>query len=579
MLFQYKGVTDKNETTSGLIRAESKEEATQKIKDETDAILLTSLKETIDIKPLNKVREVVNEQTNLINRSISSISEKNKQVRIERASKNKEKKKMKEASKRNKIYQSSRKKPENQKSKEPSVPLLQTEINADSIKDLFSQAKSIQLPTIGRRKQKEDKDVSLNQGAYEELLNIFQERQQEFGDIGQIQGTGIMDSIQTEVEQKKPKQETEIDWSLLEKDMDETSPLEQRVPIKVKIKPDEILMLTRRLQIMLSAGVSLINGLMILSEDDDEDVQNMLNYIVEDINAGHTFSEAIKKFPKQFDNTYVSLVSIGETSGSLANTLNDVVDIMEQNIRVKKKLKSAAIYPSIIGIVLGTVVVLGSIFFIPMFEEIFEDVGDGGLPALTKFVFTIADYVPLIVGIGAVGIVVFNIIKKRNLYVRRKYIEYKSKLLLKMPVVRNVTNASEMFTFSSTMALMLKNGVRLSNALILAQDATNNVYLKNEIATSSIMMTNGYTLSEALKNQNYFDSVLINIILIGEETGEMSFALNEIARFYAEELERQIENLMSMVQPVSMILIGLIAAPVIVAIYLPILDMSSGGGM
>ena len=579
MLFQYKGVTDKNETTSGLMRAKSKEEATQKIKDETDAVLLTSLKETVDVKPLNKVREVVSEQTNQISRSISSISEKNKQNRIERARKNEEKRKMKEVSKRNKTYQSSRNKPANPKRKEPSGSLLQTEINADSIKALFSQAKSIQLPTFGRHRQKVDKNASLNQDAYEELLNIFQERQQEFGDVGQIQGTGIMDSIQTEVEQSKPKEEPKIDWSLLDRDMDEASPLEQRVPVKVKIKPEEILMLTRRLQIMLSAGVSLLNGLMILSEDDDEDVQNMLNYIIEDINAGHTFSEAIKKFPKQFDNTYVSLVAIGETSGSLSNTLKDVSDIMEQNIRVKKKLKSAAIYPSIIGVVLGTVVLLGSIFFIPMFEEIFEDVGDGGLPALTKFVFTVADYVPLIVGIGAVGIIVFNIIKKRNRYVRRKYIEYKSKLLLKMPVVRHVTNASEMFTFSSTMALMLKNGVRLSNALMLAQDATNNVYLKHEIATSSIMMTNGYALSESLKNQNYFDSVLINIILIGEETGEMSFALNEIARFYGEELERQIENLMSMVQPISMILIGLIAAPVIIAIYLPILDMSSGGGL
>lgn len=579
MLFQYIGVDKKNVRISGLIRADNKDKATQKIKNETEVVLLTSLKETVDIKPLNTLRIAVNKQKQQLNYSFLALEDKRKQVKIENIKKKDEKKKQNEAAKRERIYQTSRKSLKETENNIPKGSLLQMDINTENILNLLNQVKSIEWPGLGRKKEQLEEEVILNQDAYNELLNIFQERQEEFGNVGQIQQTGIIDTIQNEVSQNKEKQEPKIDWSLLESEITDESPLAQREPVKVKIKPDEILMLTRRLQIMLSSGVSLVNGLMILAEDDNEDVQKMLNYIVEDINAGHTFSEAIKKFPKQFDNTYVSLVSIGETSGSLAVTLNDVVDVMEQNIRVKKKLKSAAIYPSIIGIVLGTVVVLGSIFFIPMFEEIFEDVGEGGLPGLTKFVFTLADFVPLIVGILIVGLVIFNILKSRSLSVKRKYIEWKSKVLLKMPIIQNVTNASEMFTFASTMSLMLKNGVRLNNALILAQDATNNVYLKNEIAIASLMMTNGYTLSEALKQQTYFDNVLINIILIGEETGEMSFALNEIARFYGEELERQIENLMSMVQPVSMILIGLIAAPVIIAIYLPILDMSSGAGM
>lgn len=111
---------------------------------------------------------------------------------------------------------------------------------------------------------------------------------------------------------------------------------------------------------------------------------------------------------------------------------------------------------------------------------------------------------------------------------------------------------------------------------MLTQKVIKNVYIKSEVATAALMMVNGYTLSEALREQTYFDKILVNIILTGEETGEMSFALAEIARFYGQELERRIENLMAMVQPASMILIGLIAAPVIVAIYMPILSLSSG---
>lgn len=554
MLFRYKGFDRRHKTSSGFMHAEDKKDAIFKIKQETDIIVITKLKQTVDNPRLTKVRSSIDSSVDQFSATLSK--------RIEKLSPNEEKAKQKDAKikkKRAALYNKTERKT----------------VTLENIKNFRANLQKAggNINLTQKRSAVSDEETILDKEAYYELLSMFKQREEEFGNLGQLTDQHVSPT------KSDKKQETEIDWDMLEDNDAVGKPLDVEERFKVKVKQKDIIMLTRRLQIMLASGVSLINGLKILADDDDEKIRRMLSKIVDDIQMGESFSAAISKFPQQFDNTYVSLVAIGETSGSLDDSLNDIVEVLEQRSKIKKKIKGAATYPVIIFAVLGVVLLLGSLFFIPMFAEIFEDISDDGLPFLTEVVFGAADMVPFIaLGLGlAVG--AFVLIKNNNRNVQRAYTKFTSKMLLKIPIVREVTNVHQMHSFASTIALMLKNGVRLSNSLALAQKATSNVYIKSEIATASLMMTNGYTLSEALAEQEYFDSVLVNIILIGEETGEMSFALNEIARFYSEELERRIETLMALIQPISIILIGLLAVPVVIAIYLPILDMSSGAGM
>lgn len=545
MLYHYTGVNRNNQSKRGFIQGENRNDALLNIKNETEVIVVTALKETVDNKPLNKIRTKMDEAITSAGDSIAVQSAKSATARKVKSAQKMEKKKQA-------LYS-----PNSQRAK-----------IFHRVQNLMSVLRDKKLNLKSKRSAVMDEEIIIDKQAYYELLSMFKKREEEFGDFGQLATSSI---------QPKKEKRTEIDWSLIDKEEEGAPLLNTMERFKVKVKPQVILMMTRRLKIMLSSGVSLVNGLMILSEDEDEGMSRMLNKIVMDIQTGLSLSEALRQFPEQFDNTYVSLVSIGETSGSLANSLNDLISMMEQKQNVEKKMKSAAIYPSIIGGVLGAVMMLGSIFFIPMFEDIFKDMGPGAeLPGITRVVFGLANMLPWIAVFTVCAIISFIFLKKHNVTVNRQCRKFSSRMALKIPVVKDVVLIYNMHNFASTVGMMMKNGVRLNNALLLAQQVSNNVYIKSEIATASLMMVNGYTMSEALREQTYFDSILINIILVGEESGEMSFALSEIAQFYSQELERRIENLMSMVQPVSMILIGLIAAPVIVAIYMPILNMSSG---
>lgn len=549
MLFSYIGMDNDGKVHRGLIRANNRNQAIEEVKNTTPVIVITSLKETVDNPLLNNLRESVGGQIQNVQNTIT-------EKRIERDYKSLEKERTKAEKRRAEIYN---------EEPEQSFAGIRRAINGARL--------SIQA----RRENKAnsvsvDEEIIIDEDAYQELMNVFKEREEEFGDMGQASNIGI-------VSETPPERETEmVDWSLIEM-ADDTQELPDYTTLEkfnVKVKTEEIILITRRLQVMLSAGVNMLDALTLMTSEEESDTNVMLNKIIEDIQMGSKFSEAIARFPKQFDTNYVALVAIGETSGSLEDTLGDIVVVMERKNEINKKLKSAAIYPSIIGLVLGVVMVLGSIFFIPMFEEIFTDM-DGELPLLTRIVFGIADVIPFIVGGIVLAIILYGMAKRNSLYIQRKHAQFMSRMAYLIPMIKDVNNIYQMHSFASTVSLMQRNGVQLNNSLILAQKATNNVYVKSDIIRSSLLMAEGFSLSEALSEQEHFDKLLIDMVRAGEATGDLDKILTDTSDYYSDELTRKIDDLMAMVQPASMITIGLIAGPVIIAIYMPILSMSSGG--
>lgn len=530
-MFSYKGVDKDYNYKIGSVEAETLEEAISKVKEEEQIIIIVSLSKNSKNKMINNIQKTISQ----------------KYVDLE--NKRKAKRKLKK-----KKVKSPKKKVDKNAPISDKSPILR------AIKKVTSPQK---------KEQKEEVTV------YSDLQNVVFKSESssiETNDLNNLTSTKINSNKKVKKDKDSGKA---INWDLL--DSENLTP-EVKKNMKLKVKEEEILMFTRRLHIMISSGVSLLSALTSLSETSGKNMTIVVSAVLEDIKMGTSFSEAIAKFPRQFNASYVSLISIGETSGELADCIFDIIKMKEQEAKVARKIKSASIYPSIIGAVLGIMMIGMSFFFLPKFTEMFEEQGLQ-TPKFTQIVFGIANNIPSI-AVGIALIVGFIILmRKKNKRFNQVYVGIRDKLLLKIPIVKNVTNALYMYYFSSTIALMLKNGIRLSDTLSLTSRTINNIYIKNEIENVGQLMNNGFSFSEALKNQENFDITLINIALTGEESGKMVFSLSNVAEFYNTDLNTKVDKMLEFVPPLSLLTIGLIAAPVIIAAYLPILDISSGAGL
>lgn len=556
MLYSYKGINKEYKYKRGMIEAKSDVEAISKIKETEDVIVLISLTRTSSNKMLVNIRTSLNKQLeiaeNKLNEQTKKLIRKDREKKLKKKTVNKEQ----------------------DDSLANRSPILR------GINTLANKLKAIEI----KMPKKSSKKIVIEEDMFENLQNMFKQAES----LEAIKNTDYNKEIiraeeslssqkvkKAPLPKKKDKNEgKKLDWSLLEtKDTPEI-----KNNMKIKVKQKEIIMMTRRLHIMLSSGVPLLSSLESIKNTSSEKLAQVLDSIISDVQRGITFSEALSKFPRLFDTTYIALISIGETSGTLEKSLEDVLRVKEQEQKVKRKIKVASVYPAIISIVLVVFMIAANLWFIPQFENQFEQQGLQ-LPAFTRIVFKISDYFAYIaIGLGIL-IAIFIVLKRNIPEVNYMYRRYYDKLKLKFPVIKKLNNASYMYSFAINISLMLKNGIRLSDTLTLTGKTIDNIYIRNEIEEIGRLMVQGLTFSEAISQQEDFDSTLTSIAMTGEKSGRMSFALQQVAEYYEQELTRQIDSLLEMVQPVTILLIGLIIGPIIIAVYLPILNMSSGAGI
>ncbi|NBK97279.1 MAG: type II secretion system F family protein [Erysipelotrichia bacterium] len=556
MLYSYKGINKEYKYKRGMIEAKSDVEAISKIKETEDVIVLVGLTRTSSNKMLVNIRTSLNKQLEIAENKLNEQTK--KLIRKDREKKLKKKTVDKEQD----------------DSLANRSPILR------GINTLANKLKAIEI----KMPKKSSKKIVIEEDMFENLQNMFKQAES----LEAIKNTDYNKEIiraeeslssqkvkKAPLPKKKDKNEgKKLDWSLLEtKDTPEI-----KNNMKIKVKQKEIIMMTRRLHIMLSSGVPLLSSLESIKNTSSEKLAQVLESIISDVQRGITFSEALSKFPRLFDTTYIALISIGETSGTLEKSLEDVLRVKDQEQKVKRKIKVASVYPAIISIVLVVFMIAANLWFIPQFKNQFEQQGLQ-LPAFTRIVFKISDYFAYIaIGLGIL-IAIFIVLKRNIPEVNYMYRRYYDKLKLKFPVIKKLNNASYMYSFAINISLMLKNGIRLSDTLTLTGKTIDNIYIRNEIEEIGRLMVQGLTFSEAISQQEDFDSTLTSIAMTGEKSGRMAFALQQVAEYYEQELTRQIDSLLEMVQPVTLLLIGLIIGPIIIAVYLPILNMSSGAGI
>lgn len=343
---------------------------------------------------------------------------------------------------------------------------------------------------------------------------------------------------------------------------------------KKKVKPLQVGIFTRQLSTMISSGLPLVQSLDILSNQlDDANLRAVSKSVKERIEEGMRFADALKEYPKVFDDLYTNLIVAGEEGGMLDTVLMRLANYIEKSEKLKKKVKSALIYPSSIVFVAIAVVMVLLLFVIPVFENMFKSFGKE-LPLPTQMVINLSHFVksgfPFIVVGAVVGVILFIRYYRTN--PGRRQVDG---LLLKIPVFGILLKKASVARVTRTLSTLLSSGVSILESFVIVAKTAGNRVIEDALLTARISISEGRSISDPLKDSGIFPPMVVQMVQVGESTGALDNMLNKIADFYEEDVDTMVTNLTSLLEPVLMVFLGVILGGLIVAMYLPIFQLGS----
>jgi type IV pilus assembly protein PilC len=349
---------------------------------------------------------------------------------------------------------------------------------------------------------------------------------------------------------------------------------EQSKPKKAKggIKMRDVVIFTRQFSTMINAGLPLVQALDILAKQTENKVLAAATRdIVFDVESGHTVADALAKHPKAFSELYVNMVAAGEAGGILDTILMRLATFMEKNDALVRKVKGAMIYPAVIMSVAAIAICVLLIFVIPVFESMFAGVGMA-LPLPTRVVIAASDFLrgywwAVIGGVGA-GVFLF-----KRYYATSGGKLTIDKLMLKFPVLGDVLRKSAVSRFTRTLGTLISSGVSILDGLEITAKTAGNRVIQDAIMQSRASIAGGDTIAAPLQKSQVFPPMVISMIAVGEQTGGLDEMLSKIADFYDEEVDAAVSGLLSLLEPVMIVFLGVVVGGMVVAMYLPIFDM------
>jgi type IV pilus assembly protein PilC len=344
---------------------------------------------------------------------------------------------------------------------------------------------------------------------------------------------------------------------------------EIEIPGLNRVSLKDILIFTRQLYAMVHAGIPLVQALKIIGEQvSNKRLKKIVEEIASSIEAGGKFSTALSRYRDVFGNLYISMIRAAEEAGTLEETLKRLADYLEKIEKLRGKVKSALFYPVFV-LIIATIIVTGIlIFVIPTFQQLYEDLG-GELPLLTQMVIKASQILRDYIGWVTLGLVVFIVAFVQARKVKRfKYLT--DMLLLKMPIFGPLILKSSIANFARTLGSMISSGINILDALEIAAETANNEVIKEAILDVKAQVERGVSLSRAMVKHSIFPPMLVNMVAIGEEAGNLDEMLMKVADFYEEEVDRTVDGLTSLIEPLMMVFIGGIIGFIIIAMYLPI---------
>jgi len=347
--------------------------------------------------------------------------------------------------------------------------------------------------------------------------------------------------------------------------------------LKQKVKQRSVAVFTRQLATMIDAGLPLVQSLEILSSQQDNKVfKGIIRQIKEDVEGGSTFAGALNKHPSAFNELYTNLVVAGEEGGILDNILTRLASYIEKAEALKKKVKSALVYPATIVTVAVAVVMILMIFVIPVFETMFKSAGQN-LPLPTLIVLTISKLFKKYIFIVIPILVILFYLFKRY-YKTQNGRALIDSLLLKLPVFGPLFKKIAVARFTRTLGTLVSSGVPILDGLSIVSRTSGNRTVEIAIMNARASIREGETIAEPLGRSGIFPPMVIQMISVGESTGALDSMLAKIAEFYEEEVDVAVANLTSLLEPLLMIFLGVVIGGLVIAMYLPIFNMASAVG-
>lgn len=346
------------------------------------------------------------------------------------------------------------------------------------------------------------------------------------------------------------------------------------LPIKRKVKQRAIAIFTRQLATMIDAGLPLVQSLDVLSsQQEDKTFKKIIREIREDVEGGSTFAGALRKHPDTFNELYTNLVVAGEEGGILDNILIRLANYIEKAEALKKKVKSALVYPGVIVTVAVLVVMILMIFVIPVFETMFKSAGQS-LPLPTLIVLSISKFIKKYILLFIPAVILFIYLFRR--FYRTEYGRtLVDRLLLKLPVFGILLKKVSVARFARTLGTLVSSGVPILDGLSIVSKTAGNRTIETAILNARASIKEGETISEPLNRSGIFPPMVIQMISVGESTGALDSMLSKIADFFEEEVDIAVGNLTSLLEPFLMIFLGVVIGGVVVSMYLPIFQMAS----
>ncbi len=338
------------------------------------------------------------------------------------------------------------------------------------------------------------------------------------------------------------------------------------------IKMRDIVIFTRQFSTMINAGLPLVQALDILArQSENKALQAVVREVVFDVESGNTVADAMRKHPKAFSDLYTNMVAAGEAGGILDTILNRLAVFMEKNDALVRKVKGAMIYPTVIMCVAGLCVVILLWKVIPVFASMFGSVGMT-LPLPTRVVIGMSGFLnaywwALIIGAAGGG------------YALKKYYATSNgqlvidRILLHVPVLGDVLRKSAVSRFTRTLGTLISSGVSILDGLEITARTSGNRVVQDAIMGSRASIAGGETIAAPLQKSQVFPPMVISMIAVGEQTGGLDEMLTKIADFYDDEVDAAVSALLSLLEPIMIVFLGVVVGGMIVAMYLPIFDM------
>ncbi len=340
-----------------------------------------------------------------------------------------------------------------------------------------------------------------------------------------------------------------------------------------KITAMDIAMITRQIATMLQAGVPLVTTIEMLGRGHEKTkMRELLGTILTEIQSGIPLSDALRPHRQYFDDLYVDLVAAGEHSGSLDAVFDRVALYKEKAEALKSKIKKAMFYPAAVVVVAVGVTTLLLLFVVPQFQEIFAGFG-AELPAFTQFVIGISEALQASWYIFALAIIVAAFLFKRAHHHSQPFRDKVDTLILKIPAIGPILHKAAMARFARTLATTFAAGVPLIDGLESAAGASGNAVYRNALIKVRSEVMAGMQMNVAMRTTGIFPDMLIQMVMIGEESGSLDNMLNKVANIYEMQVDDAVDGLSSLIEPIMMVVIGTLVGGLIVAMYLPIFQM------